>query len=84
MAIEIAPLTAPTLSPATQPDAKQPAQRFVQALLFENFLKSAGMREALVPASLEGGMFGDFLIQQLAQDLAQQLGAPAAGLPYGK
>lgn len=79
-AVTLEPVTA--LTPVRQDTAASP-EKFAQALLFETFLKGAGLREALAPSSLEGGMFGDFLIQQLAQDLARQVDLPAAGQPYG-
>ena len=63
-------------------DEQATATGFANSLLFETFLKGAGVREALVPASLEGGMYGDFLIQQLAQDLAKQFAGTVPGNPY--
>jgi hypothetical protein len=73
----IPPLAA-IASMRTQPEARaDSALTMANSLLFETFLKSANVGKALVPASLEGGIYSDFLLQQLALDLARQMGNPA-------
>lgn len=74
MSTSIEALAASSGQGPSRKDGAEAAIKLAQSMLFETLLKSSGLQQALVPASMEGTLYGDFFIQKLAQDLAAQLG----------